>query len=164
MTLTKTSLIGFACLSLFLTGCASSLKGDTYSRDEAKQVQTVKFGVVEDARFVVIEGTKTPIGTVAGAAVGGIAGSGVGNGTGAKIATVIGAVAGGLAGSAAEEQLTKSQGIELVVRLENNQIISVVQAYEEDSPFHIGDKVRVLQLNGSTRIAKMHNSHYNKPY
>ena len=31
-------------LSLALGGCASSLTGDTYSRDEARKVQTVRMG------------------------------------------------------------------------------------------------------------------------
>ena len=46
---------------LALGGCASSLTGDTYSRDEARAVQTVRMGTIESLRPVKIEGTKTPI-------------------------------------------------------------------------------------------------------
>jgi len=164
MTFSKLGLIVFATSSLLISGCASSLKGDTYSRDDARQVQTVEFGTVQDTRFVVIEGTKSPIGGIAGAAIGGIAGSSVGGGKGAQVASVIGAVAGGLAGAAAEEQITKSQGIEVVVKMDAGEIISVVQAYEEGKPLQAGDRVRILYLNGETRVAKSNINSYNKQY
>lgn len=141
--------------SLTITGCASNLQGDTYSRQDARQVQSVQFGTVEDVRLVVIEGTKTPIGTATGAAIGGIAGSSIGDGKGAAVATVIGAVAGGLAGAAAEEGITKSQGVELVIRLgESNEIISVVQGHDPAKPFYVGDRVRLMTVNGQTRVSQ----------
>ena len=61
----------FTTMSLLLGGCASSLTGDSYSRDEARRVQTVRMGTIESLRPVKIEGTKTPIGGGAGAIVGG---------------------------------------------------------------------------------------------
>tara|TARA_B100000795_G_scaffold146172_1_gene109509 strand:+ start:317 stop:784 length:468 start_codon:yes stop_codon:yes gene_type:complete len=140
---------------LLTTGCATNLQGDSYSRDDARQVQTVEFGTIEDVRLVAIEGTKTPIGTLAGAAIGGIVGNSVGGGKGSQVAAVIGAVAGSLAGAAAEEELTKSQGVELVVRLDkNNKTISLVQGHNPERPFFVGDKVRLMTINGQTRIAR----------
>lgn len=142
-------------LLLVTTGCATSLQGDSYSRDDARQVQTVEYGTIEDVRLVVIEGTKSPIGTLAGAAVGGIAGSAVGGGKGAQVAAVIGAVVGGLVGSAAEEGLTKSQGVELVIRIgSSNKIISLVEGHNPERPFYVGDKVRLMTINGQTRVAQ----------
>ncbi len=155
MMVKRTHLILAIPLLLLVTACASNLQGDAYSRDDARQVQTVQYGTIEDVRFVVIEGTKTPIGTIAGAAVGGIAGSGVGGGKGAQVAAVIGAVAGGLAGAAAEEGITKSQGVELVIRMgDSNKIISLVQAHNPKRPFNIGDRVRLMTINGQTRVAQ----------
>ena len=58
-------------IASLLNACASSNAGDVYSRDEARKIQTIRKGVVESVRTVKLEGTKTPIGTVAGAAVGG---------------------------------------------------------------------------------------------
>lgn len=142
-------------LCLLMTACASNLQGDSYSRQEARQIQTVQYGIVEDVRLVVIEGTKTPIGSAAGAAIGGIAGSSVGDGKGAAIATVVGAVAGGLAGGAVEEQVTKSQGVELIIRLDNsNNIIAIVQKHQTNRSFRIGDRVRLMTINGETRVAQ----------
>ena len=69
MQVTKLLLIAF--ISVFLVACASSNSGSVYKRDDARKVQTVKTGVVESVRSVKLEGTKSPIGTVAGGAIGG---------------------------------------------------------------------------------------------
>ncbi len=137
-------------LSVFLAACASSQSGSVYSRDEARKTQTVRMGVVESVRTVRIEGTKTPIGTVAGGAVGGIAGSTVGHGRGSAAAAVVGAVVGGLAGAAAEEGLTRKDGLEITVKLDNGSMIAVVQ--EADEQFHPGERVRLVESGGTTRV------------
>ncbi|MBS7325853.1 MAG: hypothetical protein KIG85_04430, partial [Thiopseudomonas sp.] len=82
----KTVLIALLGSATLMTGCASNLTGDTYSRTDARQVQTVRMGTIESLRPVRIEGTKTPIGVGAGAAIGGIAGSTVGGGRGRAVA------------------------------------------------------------------------------
>jgi len=142
-----------AGLLLMLGGCMSTLTGDSYSRDEARRPQTVQFGMVEYVRPVVIEGTKTGVGAGAGAVVGGIGGSTVGSGRGAAVATVLGAVAGGVAGGMAEESATKKQGVEITVRLDSGQIVAIVQQ-ASTTTFNVGDRVRVLTLNGETRVAQ----------
>lgn len=142
-----------AILALGAGGCASGLGGETYSRGEARRAMTVQYGVVESVRYVQLEGTKTPVGPLAGAAVGGIAGSGVGEGRGAAIATVIGAVAGGLAGAAIEEGTTRSQGVEVTVRLENNQLMAIIQD-DKGEGFRPGDSVRVVRDGATTRVAR----------
>ena len=141
-------------LSLTLGGCASSLTGDTYSRDEARKVQTVRMGTIEMLRPVKIEGTKTPIGAGAGAVVGGVAGSGVGGGRGAAVAAVIGAVAGGLLGAATEEGLTRTQGVEITVREDDGTLRAYVQAVQENEIFRVGDRVRILTVDGTSRVAR----------
>ncbi|KAF1052910.1 MAG: Outer membrane lipoprotein SlyB [Stenotrophomonas maltophilia] len=152
-TTTRTALIAtVTSLALLLGGCASNLSGSTYSRADARAVQTVRMGTVESLRLVQIEGTRTPIGTLAGAAVGGIAGSGVGGGRGATIATILGGVAGGAAGSAVEEGLTRSQGIEIVVREDDGQARAYVQAVDPNVVFRVGDRVRIMSINGTSRV------------
>ena len=146
-----TRLITILTLSALLGACASSNSGSVYSRDEARKVQTVKTGVVESVRQVKLEGTKSPVGTVAGGVVGGVAGSTVGGGKGQAIATVLGAVIGGLAGSAAEEGLTRKDGIEITVKLDSGSMIAIVQ--EADEQFNLGEKVRVLENGGVTRVS-----------
>ncbi|AXM96128.1 glycine zipper 2TM domain-containing protein [Pseudomonas plecoglossicida] len=143
----------FTAMSLLLGGCASSLTGDSYSRDEARRVQTVRMGTIEALRPVKIEGTKTPIGSGAGAIVGGVAGSSVGSGSGSIVAAVIGAVAGGLAGSAAEEGMTRTQGVEITVREDDGSMRAYVQAVQENEVFRVGERVRILTVDGTSRVA-----------
>lgn len=137
-------------LSFFLAACAGSQSGSVYSRDDARKTQTVRMGVVESVRLVRIEGTKTPIGTVAGGAVGGIAGSTIGHGRGSAAAAVVGAVVGGLAGAAAEEGITRKDGLEITVKLDNGTLLAVVQ--EADEQFHPGERVRLVESGGTTRV------------
>ncbi|HHO70051.1 MAG TPA: glycine zipper 2TM domain-containing protein [Halothiobacillus sp.] len=137
----------------FLAGCASSMSGSAYSRSEARSAMDVQYGTVQSVRSVLIEGTKTPIGAGAGAAIGGLLGSTVGGGTGRDLATVGGAVAGGLAGAAIEEGITRQQGLEITVRLDNGRTIAVVQA--ADQQFLPGDRVQVSTTrDGRTRVSK----------
>jgi outer membrane lipoprotein SlyB len=134
-----------------LAGCASSKRGDVYSRDEARREQTVRLATIESVRPVQLEGTRSPIGTVAGGAIGGIAGSGIGQGRGSSAAAVLGAVGGGLAGAAIEEGVTRKQGVEITVRLENGELRAIVQ--EESDKFVAGQKVRLLTSGGVTRVS-----------
>lgn len=137
--------------AIALTGCASSLSGSAYSRDQARGEMSVRLGVVESVRQVTIEGTKSPVGSLAGGVVGGVAGSNIGGGRGSTIGAVIGAVAGGVAGSAIEENVTRQPGLEITVRLENGQLIAITQAADEE--FRPGERVRVLSGRGATRVS-----------
>lgn len=137
-------------LALMLGACASSNSGSVYKRGEARQIQTVRTGVVESVRQVRLEGTKTPIGGGAGAVVGGVAGSSVGGGRGQIITSVLGAVVGGLAGAAAEEGLTRKDGVEITVKLDSGNLVAVVQ--EADEVFAPGENVRLVESGGVTRV------------
>lgn len=141
------------CAVALLAGCASGLGGGTYERAEARRAMTVDYGTVESVRQVRLEGTKTPVGTIAGAAVGGVAGSTIGGGSGRTIATVLGAVAGGVAGSAVEEGATRKRGVEVTVKLDNGQLMAVVQE-DEGERFSPGERVRVVRDGRTTRVSR----------
>ena len=147
-----TTLILVTAITGALGACATSNSGDVYSREDARKVQTVRMGVVEGIRQVKLEGTKSPVGTIAGAAVGGIAGSAVGgNDKVSAIAAVIGAVAGAVAGAAIEEGVTRADGIEITVKLDNGTLIAIVQ--EATDKFTPGERVRLIESNGNTRVS-----------
>jgi outer membrane lipoprotein SlyB len=146
----KRAVLVAVCVAV-LGGCAASQSGSAYSRAQARQVQEVQMGVVESVRQVQIEGTKTPIGSGAGAVVGGVAGSNVGGGSGRAVGAILGAVGGGLAGAAVEEGVTRRAGLEITVRLDSGRIIAVTQ--EADEAFGIGERVRVLTGGGVTRVS-----------
>ena len=99
-----------------------------------------------------IEGTKTPIGAGAGAVVGGIGGSGIGGGCGSAVLAVVGAVAGGLLGAAAEEGLTRTQGVEITVREDDGTMRAYVQEVEPNQVFRVGERVRIMTVNGTSRV------------
>ena len=136
-----------------LAGCASDQSGDVYSRDEARQVQTVRTGTITALRPVTIEGTKSPIGAGAGAVVGGIGGSAIGGGRGSFVTAIIGAVAGGLLGSATEEGFTKANGVEITVKEDDGGSRAYVQAVNKGEIFRVGERVRILTGNGTSRVA-----------
>ena len=140
-------------IAVYLTGCAQSRSGNVYSRDHARQVQIVETGIVESVKEVLIEGTKTPIGTAAGGVAGGVLGSTVGGGSGKTVAVVIGALAGAAVGTMAEEGITRKQALEIVVRKDTGQTIVVVQ--EADVIIVPGDRVRIISAgDGTTRVSK----------
>jgi len=147
----KSALIA-VLLGLGLAGCASQQTGDVYTRDEARQPATVQSGTVVALRPVTIEGTKSPFGAAAGSIAGGIAASTIGGGRGSAISAVIGAVAGGLLGGAAEEGVTRAQGVELIIRLDNGSERAYVQALQENERFSVGEKVRIISTGSNSRV------------
>jgi outer membrane lipoprotein SlyB len=146
----------FAVVTILLVaGCAApGLGGGSYSRAQVRGEQTVRLGVVEGVRDVVIDARDTGTGTLAGAAVGGIAGSTLGRGDRASAAGAIaGAVVGGLIGAAAEKNANDRPGVEVTIRLEGGNLIAVTQ--EKDEEFRVGDKVRILSGRGATRVTRI---------
>ncbi len=140
-------------IAVYVTGCASSRSGQVYSRDHARQAQNVETGTVESVKEVMIEGTKTPVGTAAGGVAGGVLGNQVGSGGGRTVATVLGALAGAAAGTMAEEGITSKKGLEIIVRKDSGQTIVVVQ--EADVLIAAGDRVRIITAaDGTTRVSK----------
>lgn len=150
--LKATATVTVVVATLALAGCPASMSGSSYSRYEAREAQEVRLGYVESVRNVTIEGTKSGVGAVSGAALGGLAGSNVGGGRGRIAGAIGGAVIGGVAGSAIEEGVTRQPGLEITVRLDNGRMVSVTQAADES--FYPGDRVRLLtSYDGAARVA-----------
>ena len=141
--------------SAMLAGCASpGLGGGNYTRAQVRGEQSVRLGIVENVRDVVIDSRDTGTGTLAGAAIGGIAGSTVGGGSRANAAgAVVGAVVGGLIGNSVEKNANDRRGVEVTIRLEGGRLIAVTQ--EKDEEFRVGDRVQVLSGQGATRVSRM---------
>jgi outer membrane lipoprotein SlyB len=148
--LSRMGIAGALAVSAFIGGCASTSSGSVYSSGQARQEQTVRMGVVESVRQVSIEGSRSQVGAVAGGMVGAVAGSNVGSGKGSTIGSILGAVAGGVAGNAIEQGVTKKQGLEITVKLDNGQLRAITQEADED--FRPGDRVRLLSGGGVTRV------------
>jgi outer membrane lipoprotein SlyB len=145
--------ISISLLTLGLTGCVSGLQGSTYSRSEARQVQEVEFGTVLSTNPVVIEGKQSGAGQLPGAIIGGVAGSSVGEGKGQQIFTILGAVGGAVVGSMIEEQATRSQGLELTIKMDSGKTLSIVQEVDNVNVFREGQRVRVLTQGALARVS-----------
>ena len=138
-----------------LAGCAMpGLGGGNYTRAQVRGEQTVRLGIVESVRDVVIDARDTGTGTLAGAAIGGVAGSTLGRGDKASAAGAIaGAVVGGLIGNSVEKTSNDRKGVEVTIRLEGGNLIAITQ--EKDEEFRVGDKVRVLSSGRTSRVSHL---------
>jgi outer membrane lipoprotein SlyB len=147
--------IGVVAATTIVAGCAQpGLGGGNYSRGQVRGEQSVRLGTVEGVRDVLIDGRDTGTGTLAGAAVGGIAGSTLGRGNKASAAgAVAGAVVGGIVGNTIEKGTSDRKGVEVTIRLEGGQVIAVTQ--EKDEEFRVGDRVRILSGQGTTRVTRL---------
>lgn len=145
-------LILISLLSLCLGACVSSNSGSVYKRDEVRKTQTVKTGIVESVRTVRLEGTRSPVGTIAGTVIGGVAGGSVGSGgRTSTVISILGSIVGGIVGSAAEEVVTRENGLELTINLDGGGLVTIVQ--EDDEAFAPGDKVRIIQSGSVSRVS-----------
>lgn len=141
-------------LSLFVTGCATSLEGGVYSRDEARKTQSVEYGVINEVRAVVIEGTQTGAGAAVGGAVGAIGGTGVsGVDRESRVASVLLGTVGAVVGNKAEEAMTRAQGLEMVITLDSGRTLSLVQEVESVDQFAPGQRIKLIGTGSASRVS-----------
>lgn len=135
-----------------LAGCVvAPQSASVYRPYQTQNEQVVRMGQVESVREVTIAQRDTGTGTMAGAALGGIAaGSNVGGGNGAIAAGILGAVAGGAIGSHLEANMNNRKGFEITVKLDNGELRAITQ--EADEMFRPGERVRLLSSGRTTRV------------
>ena len=151
----KRLLLSVTVATAMLAGCAQpGLGGGNYTRGQVRGEQSVRIGTVESVRDVTIDARDTGTGTLAGAAIGGVAGSTLGGGSRANaVGAIAGAVVGGIIGSAVEKNNNDRVGVEVTVRLEGGKMIAITQ--EKDEDFRVGDRVRILSGQGTTRVSRL---------
>ncbi len=145
-TFTAAALIAAMAASAFV-GCQSSNSGVVFGHDEALHAQSITLGTVTDVRAGVIAGEDSPIGAIAGGVAGGVIGNLFGGGKGNDVAKVAGALGGAAAGAAIEKNVTKKNGLQITVQLDNGQTVVIVQ--EADVMFSVGQRVRVISRGGA---------------
>ena len=155
MKIKQLTVFGTVVAVVALAGCAQpGLGGGNYTRGQVRGEQSVRVGTVESVRDVVIDARDTGTGTLAGAAIGGVAGSTVGGGSRANaVGAIAGAVVGGIIGNAVEKNNNDRRGVEVTVRLEGGKLIAITQ--EKDEEFRVGDRVRILSGQGTTRVTRI---------
>jgi outer membrane lipoprotein SlyB len=139
-----------AASALAITAGCASVGPQDYSYGETRTMESVAYGTIESVRPARLGEDHAPVGTVAGAAVGGVLGSTLARGPGGAVTTILGAVGGGLAGNALEHSATRQNGEEVVVRLDNGQTIAVVQGGWQD--FAAGQRVQLVTGRGGSRV------------
>ncbi len=144
------AVVSLAAVSV--TGCSTpSASAGVYTYGQAQAEQIVRLGTITGLRSVVIQKDRSSgAGMIAGGALGGVAGSGVGGGVGRDLAIVGGAIIGALAGEKVEEQMGKSKGVEITVRLDNGETRVIAQ--EDDQRLAVGQRVQVISGGGPVRV------------
>jgi outer membrane lipoprotein SlyB len=135
--------------ALLLSGCARDISSNTYKASHVGETSFTYQGVVANVREVQVEESEYfegGAGPAVGALAGGAAGYQFGGGRGQIATTAAGAILGGVAGTFAEKALKSQKGLEYVVRLENGQIMTIVQGIEPR--LNSGQRVLVLISHG----------------
>lgn len=146
----------FALVLLVLTtGCASSLKQNSYQTGAVQQKMKVTLATVIDVREVDIEVRPSGAGASAGTAAGGVIGGGYGGNRGSIVSGIAGAVIGGVAGTLADKAVNAKKGQEIVFKIDGtNETQALVQEVDDD-PIRVGDRVRLMEGSFSARLVKL---------
>lgn len=137
-----------------LCACASEQPAQPVSMS-TQGTTMVRRAIVVNVRDVTVQGEARPssgLVSFAGAILGGIAGSKIGNGNGSAAASIGGAVAGGMAGQHVEQSGGARRYVELTVRFDNGDERTYTVGFGED--FRVGDTVQVTATNAVTRISR----------
>ncbi|HJV51582.1 MAG TPA: glycine zipper 2TM domain-containing protein [Noviherbaspirillum sp.] len=137
-----------------LCACASEQPAQPFSMT-TQGTTMVRRATVVNVRDVTVQGEASPssgLVSFAGAILGGIVGSKIGNGSGSAVASIGGAVAGGMAGQHVEQSGASRRYTELTVRFDNGDERTYTAETGED--FRVGDTVQVTATNAVTRISR----------
>lgn len=145
------SLVGYFVLC---AGCAQNPYGTAYTSADARQVQSVQTGTIVKLNPVTIDGAGNAVGTIAGAAVGGILGSDVGEGKGSDLAAIAGGVLGGMLGNKAGEAVSRKQGVNITIKLDNGRTIAIVQQVDPNAVFQVGNRVNIYGQGTTARVVR----------
>ncbi len=124
-----------------VAACGPTYSPDTYASNAAQQANKVDQGVIVGVRTVAVSAAGT-VGTVTGAAAGGIAGSQAAAGPVSAFTALGGSLVGGIAGSTVEHVTADTQAFEYIVRKPNGDLVSVTQ--KDKTPLALGQKVLVI--------------------
>jgi outer membrane lipoprotein SlyB len=144
-----------AILAIALAGLASGCAGppqsaSVYNYYQTQNEQSVRLATVESVRDVKIANPESGVGSLGGAALGGLAGSNIGSGKGEAAGAIAGALVGGLLGQRVETSANRKNAFEITVKLDTGELLAITQ--EADEQFHPGERVRLLSNGQTTRV------------
>ncbi|QYJ80234.1 glycine zipper 2TM domain-containing protein [Shewanella acanthi] len=150
----KPSLASF----MFICACLIWPVQAGYDRNQAVPVEKVLYGDVDSVRNItenqLVEDRNQGWKTFGGALIGGVLGHQIGSGSGQDVATVLGALIGGGIGHqyGSGSTIKTFKLVELMINQEDGTQIMVIQDYDAGMVFNVGDRVRVVYLQGSVRV------------
>jgi outer membrane lipoprotein SlyB len=131
-----------AAMLAMLSGCGPSYSPNTYAGAAVQQANPAQRGLVVGIRKVAVSADAT-LGTITGAAAGGIAGAQVdGGGPVTALSALGGSVLGGVVGSGVEHATGDTTAFEYIVQETKGDLVSVTQ--RDTVPLAIGEKVLVI--------------------
>ena len=142
----------FLSLSFFLISCSNmSLTPEVVRKSDAQKQQYVVIGTIIDLNDVVIEGDRET-GAAAGALIGGSVGKEVTDSEPeSDIATVVGGLLGSAIGAEIGSNLTKKEGIEILIETNGGRMVSIIQEVGKYN-YNVNQKVRIIKRNGKSRV------------
>ncbi|RJG48723.1 glycine zipper 2TM domain-containing protein [Motilimonas pumila] len=137
--------------------CFTPVTASPYQRNVAKPVNKVAFAKVDSVRYInqqqIQQSQHQGWKTLSGAAIGGLLGYQIGDGTGQIVATAVGTLLGaGLAQQYQQPQVKDVRLVEMLLTLEQGGLVNVVQDYDANMLFKAGDAVRLLYFDDGVRV------------
>jgi outer membrane lipoprotein SlyB len=127
-----------------------------YERNKAVPVEKVLFGEVTTVRNVteheLIQDKNQGWKVFGGALLGGAIGNQFGRGSGRDVATILGAMLGASAASDKHQEYREKvlHLVELMIVTEDGQQYMVLQDFDANMPFNVGDAIRMIYLSDGT--------------
>jgi outer membrane lipoprotein SlyB len=136
----------------FIVGCVNNSYGpDVVKRFDAQKQQYVVLGTIIDITEVTIEGDRE-LGATAGAIIGGVAGKNVTESEPeSDIASLLGGLVGSAIGSEVGSNLTRKDGIELLIETDSGRLLSIIQEISAFT-YSKNQRVRIIKRNGKSRV------------
>jgi outer membrane lipoprotein SlyB len=151
-TLRNISLFVILAASILLSGCVSS------PTRHADELSIVKHGVLTAVHDVRLAGEPTGAGALIGGAAGASVGiSGLRGGwRTALVGAFVGQVVGAVAGHTIEKAATESNGVELIINLDDSAEVAITQRRDVFAELQLkpGDRVRIVSNGRTNQVSR----------
>lgn len=153
-----TMICGIATCFIPNAAHAFDYSGSGYEGNEARQTGRVQVGTILGMREIRLNTSNgyNSAGAVIGGTLGAVAGSMMGHGNGRVAAGALAGILGGFGGDAVQKAVMTKTAVEYIVALPSGEQIAIVQESDNQSGYmNVGDRVRLVQMGGTTRIARI---------
>ncbi len=138
-----------------LAACSRETSSDVYDSQNFGEATKTYPGVIEESHEVTVtngEGLQdNTTGLLGGGVVGALLGSCIGKGDGKIVGAAVGGLAGATGGAAIEQGLKTEKAMQYIVKLDNGELRTVVQAAEPR--LYPGQKVYLMEAHrGRSRV------------